>query len=198
MSTNNERITYHNQLIDQAKNRVGALPDKTDLSPIIEALTDKGQTVPDGAGVDVLAGLIAAIEAGGGGREFYSGTIIATEKTLLSRFQFSLSIFGGNFPEYMFFWKTSPNTLTDATNGYSLLHCMWHTTGEGNLYHYGKGEVITFYLNSSASGSAPDIKTSEYLGKKVTGGYFTCSGPPSSAYLYAGHEYTWLAISPQL
>ena len=46
---------------------VNALPESTDLTPIIEALTEKGQTVPDGASVDVLADLIAAIESGGGG-----------------------------------------------------------------------------------------------------------------------------------
>ena len=45
---------------------VNALPDKTDLTPIVEALIDKGQTVPNDAGVDELADLIAAIEAGGG------------------------------------------------------------------------------------------------------------------------------------
>lgn len=46
---------------------VNALPESTDLTPIIDALTEKGQTVPEGADVDVLASLIAAIETGGGG-----------------------------------------------------------------------------------------------------------------------------------
>ena len=54
------------------------LPAETDLTPIVEALTEKGQTVPDGAGVDVLASLIAAIEAGGGGGNMFTFTPAST------------------------------------------------------------------------------------------------------------------------
>lgn len=57
--------------------------DKTDLTPIVEALTEKGVTVPDGTTVDGLADLIAAIEAGGGsgGAKVSFGTITLSEST---------------------------------------------------------------------------------------------------------------------
>lgn len=59
-------LTQNTTALQELLARINSLPAETDLTPIVEALTEKGQTVPDGATADVLASLIAAIEDGGG------------------------------------------------------------------------------------------------------------------------------------
>ena len=51
------------------------------VSAALSAIVEKGVTVPDGSTSDALAGLIASIEAGGGGGNITAGTITATTFT---------------------------------------------------------------------------------------------------------------------
>lgn len=185
MSTNNERITYHNQLIDQAKNKADALPDKTDLSPIIEALTDKGQTVPDGASVDVLADLIAAIEAGGGGLPVRAyGSIVLTEDQSTD-YVIDTGIRLTNTNKIVVFWKNTTGTRVKGSLLYTSLFGLAHTsTGHIAVGYRGGAEEV--YSSSSAG----IVKTSETRTVTVGG---KCSANFSFGFK-AGLEYIWLVM----
>lgn len=65
MSTNSERITYHNQLIDRAKNKADALPGR--YTPAVQELTviENGiYTAPEG--VDGYSPVIVNVQSSGG------------------------------------------------------------------------------------------------------------------------------------
>lgn len=66
----NTEIDSQVELLAQIVSALDGKAAGSDLTPIADALTEKGVEVPSGAGVGALASLIAAIEAGGGGGSF--------------------------------------------------------------------------------------------------------------------------------
>lgn len=139
---------------------VNTLPDKTDLTPIADALIDKGQTVPDNAGVDELADLIAAIEAGGGGG--FSGTPTAGDTPVavdLTAVTVSQTTETDTNLSYVV-----PKTGTYRFQVIARSSSSYNTGGNSSIYVYlyKNGEsVVSNVVSSSTSVYSNDIACSE-------------------------------------
>lgn len=72
--------------------------EQANITAALAALVEKGVTVPDGSNSDALAGLIAAIEAGGGSGGLFYETKKIGDLSLLDVIQF------GNFEGNSLFW----------------------------------------------------------------------------------------------
>lgn len=67
-------VNTQSNLLAQIVAALEGKADGGDLTPIIDALTEKGVEVPSGTNVTGLAELISAIEAGGGGGDLVTGS----------------------------------------------------------------------------------------------------------------------------
>lgn len=153
---------------------VNTLPKNTDLTPIIEALTEKGQTVPDGATVDVLASLIAAIEAGGGAFDFSElggvNTAISGTFSLATSTSSRVLIASGIYdftPKFAVLY--TEDVFTDTTKYKPLAIVQAHITGETGfvLGLWTKGStsftnIATAYLKPFLFNATKSITTSKY------------------------------------
>lgn len=87
----------------------------------LAALVGKGVTVPDGTKVDGLAGLIAAIESGGGsagGAIAITGSITVTEDSAKA-IPLDVAKYQGEYlPEIIVFYEISDTSITE-TDGYA-------------------------------------------------------------------------------
>lgn len=139
--------------------QVRALPDATDLTPIVEALIEKGQTVPDGADVNALAALIEAIEAGSVDFTPFSnivwGTITPATDTKSIRYDaLGLSSTSTNTPKFAYFgWMSGP-----MSNGKN--QCCAYISG----YNSGSAVVLGYnnYATQAITQSATGINFGSY------------------------------------
>ena len=87
---------------------------KGNITAALAAIADKGVTVPDGSTSDALAGLIEAIEAGGGsgGAKIATGTVVpANDNSITIEHGF------GEVPN-VFFWCTTDFVNHTTTSNY--------------------------------------------------------------------------------
>lgn len=157
------------------------------VTSILSALTDKGVDTT-GAGLDDIAGLIAAIESGGGGEingyKLVSGTFtvaeIPTSDLVISHE--AISEWTGMYPEHvvLIFCETSETAGSTMDNLFSATHMQknrkWHKTA---------------YLYTS--GTSLRTGTSKWLDSPTASG-FTISQTYVAGKFNPGLIYTWVRL----
>lgn len=164
----------------------------TAVTSALSALTAKGVTVPEGANVESLAGLIASIEAGGGGYEVSFGIISPSEDSTTLSFEHGLS----KAPDYVtifiptgYSYKTYCNSLRMYYKryGYTNIEENWNayvtTSSTSNLKHPN---------SMSSAQSAFDINETTVTANECD------FGNSSNMKWMSGKNYLWICISGEL
>lgn len=167
---------------------------KGNINAALAAIADKGVTVPAGSTSDALAGLIASIEAGGGGSgaesgEWACGTYTPSE-TIIIGTKSHVTIETGLSSIRFFAFLYNQTVSTSAAFEYVM--AVWDYNG-GN-YH---GYRIARPSNGGLSGmSVGATINNEYVGDTMfaEGGTMKFSGASSSTKVVAGNTYVWFAI----
>lgn len=147
---------------------INALPDYADpaTAPIpadaIAALEEKGVDVADGANVSVLASLIAAIEAGGGGGSIAKGIFTPAEATG----QYTLTHGLGKIPDFIMVARkgVKNGSITDA----ATLVCAFYdgaTSIQSFAVSYSSSNgTYEYYTNANIEITSTISNTSAYRG----------------------------------
>ena len=160
---------------------------QTELTRIINAkaaiktaIEGKGVTVPDGAKLDALAELIESIEAGGGGGNIATGTLVYANKTWGPT---TISHNLGSVPEYMIMYKSPGESGTSS----SLIFAV--SAAEKAMY-------CNYTTNTSVSLTESDVNLQQT--KSAAYGFWNATTEivktGSMFYFIAGATYTWIAI----
>ena len=166
---------------------------KGNVTAALAAIADKGVTVPAGSTSDALAGLIASIEAGGGGGyEVSIGIITPTEDSTALSFEHGLS----KAPDYVIVFLPYGYSYTTYCNslrmyykkyGYSTIDEKWDayvtSSSASNLKHPN---------SMSSSQSAFDINETTVTANECTFGF------SSNMKWMSGKPYLWICISGEL
>lgn len=154
--------------------------EQANITAALAALAEKGVEVPEGANSNALAGLIAAIEAGGG--NFNSGTYTPGE-TVDKTIRFTHSL--GEIPSLIVFFRES-YTTSDTKNEAVVVLCFpeaqystKNLRGVFNGYAYTPVETPFIGMSSSATlgmvnNETMDIKNNAWV---------------------AGNTYRWMVFS---
>ena len=148
---------------------------------IATAIEGKGVTVPTGTKLDGLAALVESIEAGGGGGNIATGTLVYANNTWGPT---TISHNLGSVPEYMIMYK-SPG---ESGASVSLLFTV--SAAEKAMY-------CSYSSNTSAGITESDIKLTE---TNRTAAYSFWNATTeivktgSMFYFIAGVTYIWIAI----
>ena len=151
------------------------------LTAIADAIREKGGT-SDPIAFDAMADAIAAIQAGGGGRAFASGSFTLSSNTIgytithdLGEIPYFVIVFCNNITSFM----GSPSYAIFSLFGFS------QSTGGNN----------NFGIHGSTLGAFTDLITTTDRKKPLYGATSTTIKVRSSSYtLVAGKEYHWMAI----
>ena len=126
----NDEISSQVELLAQVISALDGKAAGSDLTPIADALTEKGVEVPSGAGVGALAGLIAAIEVGGGIAPFtqmITGTI--TPASGITRVDFPDNIEG--LPALFAMWIINDTTSPPSSSAVMAVGGAFVTSSQG-------------------------------------------------------------------
>ena len=157
------------------------------------AIEGKGVTVPSGTLLDGMASLIESIQAGGGGGTgsgYATGTYtVASDIKIGTDISKALKI-GTGLPEVKIF-AFSKNLKVSSPSNYELLSGIW-------VYNNGDYYGIRYQREASANSTrCATNMNNEYTGKNFYNegnGVMSIRGLTTSAQIYAGTEYLWLAI----
>lgn len=148
---------------------------------IATAIEGKGVTVPEGTKLDGLAALVESIEAGGGGGNIATGTLVYANNTWGPT---TISHNLGSVPEYMIMYK-SP-----GESGASVSLLVAVSAAE-------KSMCYTYSSAKSAGVSESNIKLTE-TNRSAAYGFWNATTEivktGSMFYFLAGATYTWIAI----
>ena len=119
------------------------------VSAALSAIADKGVTVPEGSTSDALAGLIASIEAGGGGGNITAGTITATNSAA-KKVEHGL---GAEPQAVIFFTLNSPTVIGDVYDEAPIGHLIKSKNDSSIRWFYYRGNIQNAYISESGTRS---------------------------------------------
>lgn len=161
---------------------------QTNITAALAALAEKGVEVPAGANSNALAGLIAAIEAGGGSGAY--GTITLAE-------EMNTIVVNTGFAEYPKFALLA--AIDNSAKYPSMASYMWFDD-EQPFY---KWHNIVFYAKSSSSRVYDNKNSTSYPTQHISDSYYLCHpsiqevsfNKGSNNAFPAGGKYLWLATT---
>lgn len=172
-------LTQNTTALQELLAKINQLPAEKDLTPIVEALTEKGQTVPDGAGVDVLASLIAAIESGGGAKAT-GGTITFSSATGAHSWEHGL----GEVPTYAVIFLQPGYSATTHT---LCLRSIFKKNGAFTQDNYVTKTSSSNCSHESPMGSMSATKTTVDVSEQYFNG--------NLSKFVSGKPYTWICAT---
>lgn len=164
---------------------------KTRLNTVLEesktALTDKGVEVPEDATLDDIAGLVAAIESGGGGgaKVAFGEYVSATDVALNSLPPLSLNHNLGVVPDFIILYRLAKNTSTERLISV-VIRFKYYLDGSSSD-EWGNQ---TYGGNSASLGS---VDSGSYYSPTETMVYFRSNSTAHT--VYAGKVYRYIAIA---
>lgn len=156
------------------------------IADALAAIAEKGVTVPNGSNSDALAGLIAAIQAGGidlpDGYAMDYGTITLAEST------YSLNI-------------GLKNTYSQKNGSYGSFYIALNTESLiGQVFVPGGFNIVLPNEKSYATGTYTNTSgavystTAAYVPKQWSSQFYAASSMASQLYYLAGTTYFWMVI----
>ena len=168
------------------------------ITAALSAIAEKGVTVPDGSNSDALAGLIQAIQAGGGNVKLTNGSVIFADQLVIGNKLETAYTFehGLGVKPDMFVFAYEGNSAYNDRNHLKLFSAVRDIRGS---YHY----------FSSAGASPPTSSSSNLGGTQYAADFFstilvtenmaTIVGSTASTFLCEGYGsrqygYVWVAV----
>lgn len=180
---------------------------KGNITAALAAIADKGVTVPDGSTSDALAGLIASIQAGGGGVIFSTGIFVPAEDATSCTIQHELGV----VPDIVAYWSQDVTTVAKTMIfGVNAVRDIMDVSGEnGNQPPASAAQFTTSQVGAYFWGpNATDASQKLFLNESPRKGNVAPYCAPHSAntttfkigygadyYARSAMTYRWIAIA---
>ena len=152
---------------------------KGNITAALAAIADKGVTVPDGSTSDVLASLIASIEAGGGGAKIITGEFTLDTAASGVLIEHNLS----EVPNFAYYFALLAPSVSNQYQSYSTRFFAIYLDG----IHY------SYYVSGGASNKNTKYSKNTYDISKIvsssnsTGAYFAANSATNSKIIIGGN-----------